>query len=153
MNAVCVCSPLDHLCSGNFFFLFFVNSRKVWGGEHIHVGLYTTLEGDDAKLEGVPRITRASSVTTDELLSRCFPEGEGAPPPSECTLMDMGSGYGGTARVAARKLGCKVSLRRSKGHGSYERGGRGRGYEAAFIGGCSHSKTENGCSMYSLNHA
>eukprot|EP00752_Nemacystus_decipiens_P001516 g1487.t1 len=82
--------------------------RKVWGGEHIHVGLYTFLEGDDAKLEGVARITRASSITTDELLARCFPKGEGATPPSECTLMDMGSGYGGTARVAAKKLGCKV---------------------------------------------
>ncbi|CAN0105515.1 unnamed protein product, partial [Sphacelaria rigidula] len=26
--------------------------RQVWGGEHIHVGLYTALGGDDAKLEG-----------------------------------------------------------------------------------------------------
>ncbi|CAM9322755.1 unnamed protein product, partial [Scytosiphon promiscuus] len=84
--------------------------QKVWGGEHIHVGLYTKLEGDDAKLEGVSRITKASSLCTDELLSRCFPEGEdgGSPPPTECTMMDMGSGYGGTARVAATKFGCKV---------------------------------------------
>eukprot|EP00903_Cladosiphon_okamuranus_P013609 g12674.t1 len=80
--------------------------RQVWGGEHIHVGLYTKLEGDDAKLEGVPRITKASSLTTDALLSRCFPEG--SPPASESTMMDMGSGYGGTARVAAKTLGCKV---------------------------------------------
>ncbi|CAN0491286.1 unnamed protein product, partial [Scytosiphon promiscuus] len=85
------------------------STQKVWGGEHIHVGLYTKLEGDDAKLEGVSRITKASSLCTEELLSRCFPTGT-TPPPSECTMLDMGSGYGGTARVAAKTLGCKVCV-------------------------------------------
>ncbi|CAM9342480.1 unnamed protein product, partial [Hapterophycus canaliculatus] len=96
----------DYYDSDNAFNFY----RQVWGGEHIHVGLYTKLEGDDAKLEGVSRITKASSLCTDELLSRCFPDGKdnGNPSPSECTMLDMGSGYGGTARVAAKTFGCKV---------------------------------------------
>ncbi|CAM9539498.1 unnamed protein product [Pylaiella littoralis] len=93
----------DYYDSDNAFNFY----RQVWGGEHIHVGLYTKLDGDDAELEGVPRITKASSMCTDKLLSLCFSD-DGATPPSKCTLMDMGSGYGGTARVAAKKFGCKV---------------------------------------------
>ncbi|CAN0442383.1 unnamed protein product, partial [Laminaria digitata] len=93
----------DYYDSDNAFNFY----RQVWGGEHIHVGLYTKLRGDDAELEGVPRITKASSLCTHELLSRCFPSGKG-PAPDKCTLMDLGSGYGGTARVAAKELGCKV---------------------------------------------
>ena len=76
------------------------------------MGLYTKLRGDDAELEGVPRITKASSLCTQELLTRCFPIGEG-PAPDKCTLMDLGSGYGGTARVAAKELGCKVRAGRT----------------------------------------
>ena len=80
---------------------------QVWGGEHIHVGLYTMLEGKDAELVGVPKITKASSICTRELLARCFPSGNG-PAPDTCTLLDLGSGYGGTARAAAKEFGCKV---------------------------------------------
>ncbi|CAM9665166.1 unnamed protein product, partial [Ectocarpus sp. 12 AP-2014] len=101
----------DYYDSDNAFNFY----RQVWGGEHIHVGLYTRLEGEDAELKGVDRITKASSLCTEALLSRCFPagataasNGEAAPPASECTMMDMGSGYGGTARAAAKKLSCKV---------------------------------------------
>lgn len=74
------------------------------------MGAYTKLAGEDAKLEGVPRITKASSLATDELLSRSFPA-ECTPPPPECTMLDMGSGYGGTARVAAKRHGLKVRER------------------------------------------
>ncbi|CAN0358888.1 unnamed protein product [Ectocarpus sp. 6 AP-2014] len=85
--------------------------HEVWGGEHIHVGLHSKLEGEHAELEGVERIKKASSLSTEEILSRCFPSGtngNGAPPSAECTMVDLGCGYGGTARVAAKKLGCKV---------------------------------------------
>ena len=71
------------------------------------MGLHTMLEGDDAKLEGVPKISKASSIATQELLSRFFPSGSGFVP-NKCTVMDMGAGFGGTARVAAKELGCKV---------------------------------------------
>lgn len=84
----------------------FPRAFKVWGGEHIHVGLYTKLEGEDGKLEGVPRITAASSLSTQKLLAHSFPKD--GPSPADCTLVDLGSGYGGTARVAAKELGCKV---------------------------------------------
>ncbi|CAN0508209.1 unnamed protein product, partial [Scytosiphon promiscuus] len=80
---------------------------QVWGGEHLHVGLHSRLEGDDAKLKGVPRISKASSLSTQELLSRFFASDSGFVP-DKCTVMDMGSGFGGTARVAAKEFGCKV---------------------------------------------
>lgn len=71
------------------------------------MGLHTMLEGDDAKLEGVAKISKASSIATQELLSRFFPSDSGFVP-NKCTVMDMGAGFGGTARVAAKELGCKV---------------------------------------------
>ena len=81
------------------------------------MGLYTYLQAEDAELEGVPRIHRADILATKELLSRCFPGGSGGcPAPDKCTLMDMGAGYGGTARVAVKEFGCEVHDRVSS-HG------------------------------------
>ncbi|CAN0545014.1 unnamed protein product, partial [Ectocarpus sp. 12 AP-2014] len=96
----------------NFYF-------KVWGGEHIHVGLYSKPNAEEAKLSVLDRIKKASILNAEELLARCFPasgngtngtSGNGAPPTSESTMVDMGSGYGGSARLAAKTLGCKASL-------------------------------------------
>lgn len=80
---------------------------QVYGGEFLHVGLYSMLEGDDANLQGVPRISKACSISTRELLSRFFPSDSDFVP-EKCTVMDMGAGFGGTARVAAKEFGCKV---------------------------------------------
>lgn len=52
-------------------------------------------------------MAKASFLGTQELMSLCFPSGGGLAP-DECTLMDMGAGFGGTARVAAKEYGCKV---------------------------------------------
>lgn len=71
------------------------------------MGLYSMLEGDDAKLEGVAKISQATSLSTKELLSRFFPTDSGFLP-DKCTVMDMGSGFGGIGRMAAKELGCKV---------------------------------------------
>lgn len=73
------------------------------------MGLYSELEEDDSKLETVERISKASTLVTKSLLSYCFPVD--GPAPASCTAVDMGSGYGGTARVAAREYGCRVILR------------------------------------------
>ncbi|CAN0541518.1 unnamed protein product, partial [Laminaria digitata] len=85
-------------------------NRKVWGREYVHVGMYSMLKGDDQKLEGVSRIAKAGAVCTQVLLSWCFPPGSDGDTAhtDKCTLVDLGSGFGGTARVAARELGCKV---------------------------------------------
>lgn len=81
----------------------------MWGQEYIHVGLYTKFQGEDKNLKGVQRIAKASSINTQELLSLCFPSGgDGSLAPDKCTLVDMGSGLGGTARVAAKEYGCDV---------------------------------------------
>ncbi|CAN0172371.1 unnamed protein product, partial [Ectocarpus sp. 13 AM-2016] len=90
---------------------------KVWGGEHIHVGLYSKLNAEEAKLPVLDRIKKASILNAEELLARCFPasgngtdgtNGNGASPTSKSTMVDMGSGYGGSARLAAKTLGCKA---------------------------------------------
>lgn len=70
----------------------------------MHVGLYNMLQGEDSNLEGMPRIAKAAFLCTQGLLSRCFP----GTLPDPCTLMELGSGYGGMARAAAKKFGCKV---------------------------------------------
>jgi sarcosine/dimethylglycine N-methyltransferase len=65
----------------------------VWGGEDIHVGLYESPDED---------IATASRRTVDrmaELLSHLGPESR---------VLDLGAGYGGSARRIARKYGCHV---------------------------------------------
>lgn len=70
------------------------------------MGLLDQLSGEDAKLEGLPRLIKAMRVSTDELLKRCFPPG--SPPPETCTVVDLGSGVGSTARELAKRYRCKV---------------------------------------------
>ncbi|RLU86875.1 SAM-dependent methyltransferase [Streptomyces griseocarneus] len=66
----------------------------VWGGEDIHTGIYT-----DAN----EPIADASRRTVDRLADRF--EGILAPGAS---VLDLGSGYGGTARHLASRFGCRV---------------------------------------------
>ena len=66
------------------------------------------LQGEDAELKGVPMVAKANTLATQELLSRCFPGRDGDTAPDKSTIMDMGAGYGGTARIAAKEFGCKV---------------------------------------------
>ena len=70
----------------NFYF-------HVWGGEDIHVGIYLS-DGEpirDASHRTVRRMVDALDLT-----------------PSS-RLLDIGSGYGGSARVIAREVGCHVT--------------------------------------------
>lgn len=72
----------------------------------MHVGLYDLMIGEDAKLEGAARISRASTLSAQERLRRCFPAD--GPAPETCTIVDFGSGVGGTARLAAKQHDWKV---------------------------------------------
>ena len=65
----------------------------VWGGEDIHVGLY---ERPDES------ISRASRRTVEKMAASL----EGLRPDSR--VLDMGSGYGGSARYLANAHGCRV---------------------------------------------
>ncbi|CAM9550088.1 unnamed protein product [Ascophyllum nodosum] len=78
---------------------------KVWG-EEVHVGRYDLLEGDDAKLEGLERVQRATAMTNNVLMDRLFPAS--FVPSGETAVMDMGSGFGTFARSIATRFGCKV---------------------------------------------
>ncbi|WP_246077643.1 class I SAM-dependent methyltransferase [Actinomadura hallensis] len=66
--------------------------HSVWGGEHIHVGIYE--DGDT--------IGAASARTVERMASHL-----GLTPESH--VVDLGSGYGGSARYLARTFGCRVT--------------------------------------------
>lgn len=84
-----------------------MRTSQVWGGEFLHIGLFDQLTKEESKLDNPARLMRASQLATDELLRRCFPPG--CPDPAKMTVMDLGAGTGGTARVAAKRYGCKAS--------------------------------------------
>jgi sarcosine/dimethylglycine N-methyltransferase len=66
---------------------------EVWGGEDIHVGIYTS--------DGEP-IRDASRRTVDHLADRL---GELT---ANDVVLDIGAGYGGAARRLVERFGCKV---------------------------------------------
>jgi len=65
----------------------------IWGGEHIHFGIYQ--EPQDSIHEAAQRTvkTMAQSVRRLDAQSR---------------VIDLGAGYGGTARYLAKQYGCSV---------------------------------------------
>ncbi|EGJ30231.1 MULTISPECIES: methyltransferase domain-containing protein [Moorena] len=68
--------------------------KMIWGGEHIHFGIY--LEPDDSILEASQRIVNMMATMLQQI-------GENS------QVIDLGAGYGGTARYLAKKYGCFVS--------------------------------------------
>lgn len=67
--------------------------HEVWGGEDIHVGLYQSPEEP---------IAPASRRTVDHMIDRL---GELGP---QHTVLDLGAGYGGSARRMVERCGCRV---------------------------------------------
>lgn len=65
----------------------------VWGGEDIHIGLYHS--PDDTIFEASRRTVEKMASTIPELNNRK-------------TVIDIGSGYGGSARYLAGAFGCHV---------------------------------------------
>lgn len=70
----------------NFYF-------HIWGGEDIHVGIYS----DDKK-----PIAQASQRTVDTMAKLL------GDVPSDAKIIDLGAGYGGAARYLAKRFGCQV---------------------------------------------
>lgn len=66
----------------------------VWGGEDIHVGLYENQDED---------ITTASQRTVATMAAQCASRFT-----PQTRVIDVGSGYGGSARWLAKKYGCHV---------------------------------------------
>ena len=65
----------------------------VWGGEDIHVGLY---------FEDIP-VLEASRKTVEVMAEQLEPVDP------DSAIIDLGAGYGGSARYLAKKYGCEVS--------------------------------------------
>lgn len=68
--------------------------RRVWGGEDIHIGLY---ESDDEPIFDASRRTVARMA---DLLGELRPQQH---------VLDLGAGYGGSARYLATTFGCRVT--------------------------------------------
>ena len=66
---------------------------KIWGGDHIHVGIYN--HSKESIRDASPRIVQmmASKLKLN----------------SNTKLLDLGSGYGGAARYLAKNFGCQVT--------------------------------------------
>ena len=66
---------------------------KIWGGEHIHVGIYN--HSKESIKDASPRIVHlmASKLKLN----------------SDTKLLDLGSGYGGASRYLTKKYGCQVT--------------------------------------------
>jgi sarcosine/dimethylglycine N-methyltransferase len=76
--------------------------KHVWGGHHIHVGIY-----DGVTTTGIDRIVEASDKSLERVISKMAFSAQ--PLNSETQVMDMGSAYGGSARACAREYGCRVT--------------------------------------------
>lgn len=68
--------------------------KNIWGGEDIHIGLYRS---DDEP------IADASRRTVESMAGRLVALGEGS------RVLDLGAGYGGSARYLAERFGCRVT--------------------------------------------
>lgn len=67
---------------------------RVWGGEDIHIGIYEN---------GLNAISAASRKTVDLMIDRLGSIDQ------QTRIIDLGSGYGGSARVLAEKFKCHVT--------------------------------------------
>ena len=67
---------------------------KIWGGEDIHIGIYRSQDEP---------IAMASRRTVAEMASWLTGLDK------DCTVVDIGAGYGGAARYLARTFGCRVT--------------------------------------------
>jgi ubiquinone/menaquinone biosynthesis C-methylase UbiE len=72
---------------------------NIWGGEDIHIGIYPEAGGPE--LSG--SITEASRKTVEMMAARL----EGLD--GDTRVLDIGAGYGGSARYLARTAGCRVT--------------------------------------------
>ncbi|AJC58871.1 class I SAM-dependent methyltransferase [Streptomyces sp. 769] len=66
----------------------------VWGGEDIHIGIYT--EDDESIADASHRTVERAADKAADLLG------------PHATVLDLGSGYGGSSRALAARFGCHV---------------------------------------------
>jgi len=66
----------------------------IWGGEHIHFGIYR--DSDDSISEASQRIVETMAEALQHI-------------GQDRHLIDLGSGYGGTARYLAKNYGCSIA--------------------------------------------
>jgi len=68
--------------------------ERIWGGEDIHIGIYASPDEP---------IAQASARTVETLADRL------APLAGDAHVLDLGAGYGGSARRLVQRFGCHVT--------------------------------------------
>jgi cyclopropane fatty-acyl-phospholipid synthase-like methyltransferase len=68
--------------------------QSIWGGEDIHIGIYRS------KADSIAAASRRTVETMADRLTDAGPE---------TRILDLGSGYGGSARYLADRFGCRVT--------------------------------------------
>lgn len=68
--------------------------REIWGGEDIHIGIYEPID------RPIVEASRATVARMASKLDRLGPD---------VSVIDIGAGYGGSARYLARQYGCPVT--------------------------------------------
>src|SRR6056297_33958 len=68
---------------------------RIWGGEHLHLGIYKSPDGD---------VVEASERTVDHMASYADKLD------SNTKIIDLGGGFSGVARHLAKKYGCHVTV-------------------------------------------
>ncbi len=66
---------------------------QIWGGEDIHIGLYTATD------EAISEASHRTVVTLAERLPKLD---------ADCRILDIGSGYCGAARYLAKTYGAHI---------------------------------------------
>ncbi|MEU9119283.1 methyltransferase domain-containing protein [Streptomyces sp. NPDC048506] len=85
----------------------------VWGGEDIHIGIYA--HADEAVADASHRTVQHTADQVADLLG------------PDATVLDLGSGYGGSARALAERFGCRVvALDLSEEHNGRHRAANAR---------------------------
>ncbi|OLZ60724.1 SAM-dependent methyltransferase [Streptomyces sp. IMTB 2501] len=85
----------------------------VWGGEDIHIGLYA--HAQEAIADASRRTVRHAADRVADLLG------------PDATVLDLGSGYGGSARALVERFGCRVvALELSEEHNRRHRAANAR---------------------------
>ncbi len=68
---------------------------NIWGGEDIHIGLYQG-PGDSIFDASARTVNRMADLISDEVTE-------------ETRILDIGAGYGGSARALVKRFGCRVT--------------------------------------------
>ncbi|KAI4221837.1 MAG: hypothetical protein L6R36_006605 [Xanthoria steineri] len=79
----------------------------LWGGQDIHIGIYPPQSPSSTTTNDPPNISTASHATITHMITTLLSTAIHLTP--QTRLLDLGAGYGGSARHLAKTYGCNVT--------------------------------------------